>query len=242
MRTIGTTALLAMLLAAGNVLGQEPPAEKRKIQEEGRQAETTAAREADPRPEPEKERTAEEKAEVLEKEAAAKDGKASPAPEEKITRAEAQAVDPEGKKPLDDALTCLARTIYWEAKGEGRDGMAAVANVVMNRLASDAFPKTVCAVVKQGVETKTCQFSWWCDGRPDDVEEEKRYDLAKEIARAALNNELSDRTGGALYFHHERVHPEWSEKYTRTVQIEEHLFYKPKGEANGKHGPNAEAR
>ena len=25
--------------------------------------------------------------------------------------------DPAGKAPLDDSLTCLARTLYWEAKG-----------------------------------------------------------------------------------------------------------------------------
>jgi len=30
-----------------------------------------------------------------------------------------QAVDPGGEEPLDQAITCLARTIYWEAKAEG---------------------------------------------------------------------------------------------------------------------------
>jgi spore germination cell wall hydrolase CwlJ-like protein len=28
-----------------------------------------------------------------------------------------QAVDPAGQAPMDDSITCLARTIYWEAKG-----------------------------------------------------------------------------------------------------------------------------
>jgi spore germination cell wall hydrolase CwlJ-like protein len=39
---------------------------------------------------------------------------------------------------------------------------------------------TICGVVKQGWRPR-CQFSWWCDGRPDQVEEQ-RYDVAKEIA------------------------------------------------------------
>lgn len=76
--------------------------------------------------------------------------------------------------------------------------MSAVANVVLNRLGHDGFPDTIYAVVKQGVKGKACQFSWWCDGRPDQVEEAQRYAVAKEIARKALKQQLKDPTGGAL--------------------------------------------
>lgn len=173
--------------------------------------------------------TATIKAEELEHKASAEGGKVPPAPAEIITKPEAQAVDPDGKKPLDDAITCLARTVYWEAKGEGVAGMEAIANVVMNRLGHEGFPNTVCEVVKQGQERKTCQFSWWCDGRPDSAQEEKPYAAAKEVARKALNRELEDRTGGALYFHHRGVTPNWAAKYTKTAEVGEHLFYKPPG-------------
>ncbi|MDH4566391.1 cell wall hydrolase [Pseudomonas sp. BN414] len=175
----------------------------------------------------EKAETAENKAEVLEEKAAndqpPPSGEVAP-----ITPSEAQAVDPAGAAPLDDAITCLARSIYWEAKGEPPYEMEAVANVVMNRLASDDFPDTVCAVVKQGSETKSCQFSWWCDGRPDEVVEEERYELATEIARKALNGQLKDRTEGALYFHDRTVSPAWAREYARTAQTRRFLFYKPK--------------
>jgi spore germination cell wall hydrolase CwlJ-like protein len=100
------------------------------------------------------------KAGVLEEKASAKGGKALPAPAETISKAEAQAVDPNGEEPLDGAVTCLARTIYWEAKGESDAGMQAVANVVMNRLRHTGFPKTICGVVTQGHEQGACQFSW----------------------------------------------------------------------------------
>jgi len=83
--------------------------------------------------------------------------------------------------------------------------------------------------VKQGQERKTCQFSWWCDGRPDSAQEEKPYAAAKEVARKALNRELEDRTGGALYFHHRGVTPNWAANYTKTAEVGEHLFYKPPG-------------
>ena len=102
-----------------------------------------------------------------------RESSAAPAPKaEAITQSEVQAVDPAGAAPLDDAITCLARSIYWEAKGKDTADMEAVANVVMNRLGHEGFPDTVCGVVKQGSETRSCQFSWWCDGRPDQVQED----------------------------------------------------------------------
>ena len=172
---------------------------------------------------------AEQKAQVLEEKAADKVS-AAPAPKsEAITPTEAQAVDPAGAAPLDDPLTCLARSIYWEAKGKDNAEMEAVANVVMNRLGHEGFPDTVCAVVKQGSETKSCQFSWWCDGRSDQVKEDAEYALAKEIAGKALNRQLTDRTHGALYFHDRNVHPGWAREYTKTAETGKFLFYKPAG-------------
>jgi spore germination cell wall hydrolase CwlJ-like protein len=173
---------------------------------------------------------AESKAGVLERNAAAEGSKMLPSPSEKITKPEAQAVDPVGEGPLNDAITCLSRTIYWEARGEGAAGMEAVANVVMNRLGHEGFPNTICEVVRQGSEQGACQFSWWCDGRSDDAEEDKSYAIAKEIARKALNRQLTDRTGGALYFHQREATPSWSAEYIKTVEVGEHVFYKPHGD------------
>ena len=168
---------------------------------------------------------AEDKAEVLEEKVV--EDAPPPKKAEKLTPGEAQAVDPAGQAPLDDSITCLARTIYWEAKGAHAEDMSAVASVVLNRLGHDGFPDTICGVVKQGVETKACQFSWWCDGRPDQVEEAQRYGGAKEIARKALNQQLKDPTGGALYFHDRTVHPDWAKTYRKTAQTTHFLFYKP---------------
>jgi spore germination cell wall hydrolase CwlJ-like protein len=174
-----------------------------------------------------KKEVAQDKAQVLEQKAAEK-GDNVPVPKsEKITQSEVQAVDPSGKAPLDEAITCLARSIYWEAKGKDTADMEAVASVVMNRLGHEGFPDTVCAVVKQGSETKHCQFSWWCDGRPDTAQEETQYALAKEIARKALNKQLPDRTDGAMYFHDRTVKPDWAKEYIKTAETGMFKFYKP---------------
>src|SRR5207302_4063188 len=46
-------------------------------------------------------------------------------------------------------LACLARNVYFEARGEPAAGQYAVAEVTMNRKSSRLFPRTVCAVVYQ---------------------------------------------------------------------------------------------
>jgi spore germination cell wall hydrolase CwlJ-like protein len=170
---------------------------------------------------------AKSKAGALEQKAVVKGSTASPARAETISTIEAQAVDPIGGEPTEGAATCLARTLYWEAKGEGDAGMHAVANVVMNRLRHKGFPKTICGVVKQGHEQGACQFSWWCDGQPDTAEEPESYTHAKEIGRQALNQQLDDRTNGALYYHRRDATPSWAREYIRTAEVGGHVFYKP---------------
>jgi spore germination cell wall hydrolase CwlJ-like protein len=60
---------------------------------------------------------------------------------------------------VENAIICLARTIYWEAKGEGIAGMEAVANVVMNRLGHEGFPESnsqlVCEIYKNDQSWRT---------------------------------------------------------------------------------------
>ena len=176
-----------------------------------------------------KEKAAKSKAKALEKKSLVQPHGPPAPPARSITKSEVQAVDPVGKERMDDVITCLARTIYWETKGSGNAPMQAVANVVMNRLGHEGFPNTICGVVKQGREQGACQFSWWCDGRPDSVQEKERYAHAKEIARKALNRQLKDLTGGAMYFHRKGLSPVWSKKYIRTTQVGNHLFYRPAG-------------
>ncbi len=169
-----------------------------------------------------------EKGEALEEQAA---GGGAPAPAAPITADEAATVDPAGDAPLEDALTCLARTVYWESKGEDVAAMEAVANVVMNRLADDRFPDTVCGVVTEGNEQGPCQFSWWCDGNPIEAEEADQHEIAMDVTRRALNQELEDRTDGALFFHGADGSPDWAAAYVETVTLGEHVFYRLDGEA-----------
>ena len=65
-----------------------------------------------------------------------------------------------------DEVRCLATNIYWEARNQSIQGMYAVADVTLNRVKDKRWPSTVCEVVKQR-RKGVCQFSWFCDGKPD---------------------------------------------------------------------------
>jgi spore germination cell wall hydrolase CwlJ-like protein len=128
----------------------------------------------------------------------------------------------------DEQVECLALAIYWEARGESLLDRRAVAHVALNRTVHPEFPDTVCDVVKQGGEAKRgqCQFSWWCDGRDDTPREAQAWEDALALAEAALSGRSTDPTGGAIYFHHRRVHPKWAAVKDRTAGIGPHIFYR----------------
>lgn len=129
---------------------------------------------------------------------------------------------------IDQDLHCLALNIYHEARSEPLSGQVAVAQVTLNRVASNAFPHSVCEVVKQGGQKRhRCQFSWWCDGKSDQPTEQKAWRRSLELGRRVLSEQVTDPTKGALYYHANYVAPRWSRSFQRTAQIGRHLFYKP---------------
>ena len=137
---------------------------------------------------------------------------------------------------LSAALMCLAQAIFFEARGESFIGKVAVASVVINRTLDPRFPNDVCAVVRQGpvythrpgipVRNK-CQFSFYCDGKSDELN--MGLKSAKEsvaVARLMLSGLGSDVTEGATFYHATYVQPYWASKRTRSVHIDNHIFYR----------------
>lgn len=124
-------------------------------------------------------------------------------------------------------LECLTQSVYYEARGEGRDGMRAVAQVVLNRVRHPAFPKSVCAVVFQGAGRRTgCQFSFTCDGSMRGRVNQAAWNRAREIASSALSGSVYATVGNATHFHTTGVSPRWRNSLVRVSQVGDHLFYR----------------
>lgn len=124
-------------------------------------------------------------------------------------------------------LDCIARAIVYEAGREPLEGQQAVAQVIMNRSRTSAYPKTVCGVVYQGSNRRTgCQFTFTCDGSLARRMPERMFLTARAIAEAALDGTLPDRVGAATHYHADYVLPYWASGLKRVGQIGAHIFYR----------------
>lgn len=154
-----------------------------------------------------------------------------------------------GLDPVDATeLECLATNIYFEARDQDVIGQQAVAHVALNRVKSLNFPDTICGVVKQGQTYKDrpdlprkdrCQFSWYCDGKSDNIQFQGRngktvdikyeaYWTATVEALEAIVDRSEDPTNGATYyFAHDLVTPSWAEVFVVSATIEDHTFMRP---------------
>lgn len=123
-------------------------------------------------------------------------------------------------------LACLALVIYHEARAEPLVGQVAVAEVVLNRVASDAYPDTVCGVVEQGYDHKPrCAFSFYCDGKPDTPYEKGAWIEAQIVAHLSLHEGV--RVQGlehVLNYHADYVHPSWAASMRVVAHIGKHIF------------------
>lgn len=131
---------------------------------------------------------------------------------------------------------CMTEAIYWEARNQDIAGKIAVGNVILNRVASNRFPDTVCGVVHQGpmdgspISLHRCQFSYYCDGRSDEAPTEnileiEAWDFASIVAEALMYGEVEDNTLGSTHYHADYVSPFWNEIYTEVAVVDDHIFY-----------------
>ena len=121
---------------------------------------------------------------------------------------------------------CLADAIYFEARGESIEGQYAVAEVILNRVESSAYPNSVCSVIKQGgIRRHRCQFSFMCDGKFETIREPEAFAQSAKIAMIMLKGAPRELTHGAMFYHSQSVSPPWSQNFHRTATIGDHHFY-----------------
>ncbi|MGE5476164.1 MAG: cell wall hydrolase [Bacteroidales bacterium] len=130
--------------------------------------------------------------------------------------------------PAPDAdVDVVARTLWGEARGEGYDGMVAVANVIMNRARRGGWwgntPREVCQ--------KPWQFSCWNPTDPNLMKllqvdaSNPQFAMALEIAAAALAGNLPDITNGATNYKVRGWPASWAASMTLVARIGNHDFY-----------------
>ncbi len=134
-------------------------------------------------------------------------------------------------------IEILAKTIYGEARGEGEEGMEAVACVVMNRYRAKKwftgyrieFGIKIPSVAETCLKPK--QFSCW---NKNDVnyellqnlnEQNELYLSCLQLAAKAISGNLEDFTNNATFYHNRSVSPSWAKHKSPCYEVGDHLFY-----------------
>ena len=149
-----------------------------------------------------------------------------------------------------DQAMCLATNVYQEARGETLAGKSAVAHVTLNRVSHPKYPNNVCDVVYEAVHSEwwwtargkkvpvrdKCQFSWYCDGKKDDIylstEEGKliegnvnAWKQSVQVALLAMKGVTIDPTSGSThYYNHNITTPHWANVYPVKAVLSNHTF------------------
>jgi N-acetylmuramoyl-L-alanine amidase len=127
-------------------------------------------------------------------------------------------------------LNCLARNVYYEARGEPLAGQYAVAEVTMNRKASPLYPQSVCAVVYQKNWDDlrgryVGAFSWTEFGtlpQPDGAD----WTRAQKVAQDVYDGRYAPELRGAMYFHATYIEPSWAREKKLVARIGGLVFYR----------------
>ena len=130
-------------------------------------------------------------------------------------------------------INCLARNIYYEARGESEQGQLAVAQVTLNRVESPMFPNTICGVVNERYKVngqEVCQFSWRCDPKANTNLVVSETNPIFQLAWQAIKNyhSLDIVTTDTYWFHAVYVKPKWRKFKERVAKIDYHIFYRQK--------------
>jgi N-acetylmuramoyl-L-alanine amidase len=132
-------------------------------------------------------------------------------------------------------LECLAKNVYFESRNQSHIGQLAVAKVVLNRVDDMRYPDTICGVVQQSkknsdgsIKRHACQFSWYCDGLSDTPKNKELWDQSISVAAEAIYHHDNgfDITSGSTHYHTFRVDPHWNDSLTKTMRIDDHIFYR----------------
>jgi N-acetylmuramoyl-L-alanine amidase len=121
---------------------------------------------------------------------------------------------------------CLVQALWYEARGEGQEGIRNVAKVIQNRVNSKGFPGDYCGVIHQ-----RGQFTYKDHSRkplktPRSSQEQEVLTLVYLIAEQGLTGRLRASVGSdVLWYHALKSKPSWGKKFKRVKVHGNHVFY-----------------
>lgn len=125
-----------------------------------------------------------------------------------------------------ETLYIFAKNLYFENRSSKASDVeiAQVGYVVLNRMASGRYPKTV-----EGVVYQRKQFSWTHDGKSDNMLDLKAKARALRIAKGVLEGTIPNIVGDADHYLNKNLsNAKWWSKMHFKGRVGNHWFYKSK--------------
>lgn len=127
-------------------------------------------------------------------------------------------------------IECLARNVYFEARGEPPAGQYAVAEVTMNRKASKRYPGSLCAVVYEkrwdAIRKRYVGAFSWTEFYAVPEPAGEAWEFAQQVAEDVYYGRAPSRVEGATYYHATHIRPSWARRQERIARIGRHVFYR----------------
>lgn len=117
----------------------------------------------------------------------------------------------------DSDVYLMAQIVYAESRSEPYEGKVAVASVILNRLQSPSFPKSIEGVIKQ-----KNAFSCMVNGQIDVIPDKASYDAVLEALKG------NDPTNKAVFFYNPKIATSiWMKNIEKTniKPIGNHVFF-----------------
>ena len=153
-----------------------------------------------------------------------------PLPAEQVTVADKYSLAEQYRELMNkqQEKQCLTAALWHEARGEGLQGIKAVASVIENRKQSPQYPSTYCKIIKQHK-----QFSFVQDGKPIHKLEQQVKPSEKEVF--ALVSSLAEQMlqgrfkpvlpARVLHYTTHAVSNQWTAKMQVVAKVGNHRFY-----------------
>ncbi|WP_334184974.1 cell wall hydrolase [Novosphingobium sp.] len=120
---------------------------------------------------------------------------------------------------LDDPeLICMAKVVRHEAANQPRSGQLAVAQLIMNRVRSPKFPKSVCGVVNQPGQ-------FFSTGSYNPARGTEMWKTAVDVSVEAMRGEGRSPIGEAIYYNGSGSPSAFHKSRKFAAVVGDHTFY-----------------
>lgn len=118
----------------------------------------------------------------------------------------------------------IASTIYHEARGEGIEGMDAVASIIYNRSNQTRWKKLGLAGVCLQKKQFSCHNNGFKPACPKTVLDKKAYKYCKDLANKMVNRSFKSTIGNANHYCTIKCKVYWKAKLKNTIVVKNHIF------------------